>query len=977
MAEPQARKPIYKMITFWLALLLILYTLAGFVFLPWWLQRQVPEQLSTQLGWQGDVTDIDFNPFTMTLEVEGLDATDGDGQRVVAMDELHVDLTVWRLVTGTVAFESIRLQKPFVRVDLLEDYGVNLVNDWNQHHPVTEDAPPEEDGPAEPPQLYFGEIQLTGGQIQFRDFSQGKEQDFDITPLNVTLNDLATVRDDGNASDYTLSAAVNDQQIDWKGKIGLMPFHSNGHITLTNIAHSTLWHFASPYAPYVVGQGQLSLSTDYAISSAGEFALATQNGKLQLNDVSASLPEADNPFATLKTLAVDGIAFNLHERTLSISSVDLDTLKGDLSRSKDGLINVMQPFAKAEGEPDQDTPPAQENSQNDGFAWQIDSVRLGNSALKWHDEALATPADVTVTGINAELGPLTQALEEPVPYKLELKSGDSGTLSTRGQTTLSPFTLESVLSLDNLALAPFEPYVQQTADVGVASGTLTVQGNLDLDAQNPALTGTFSGSGQVRDLALTRAGKQDRLLSWSSLLLNPIELNMSPGRLEIGTITLTDPDAHIVRAADGTTNLSGLVKASDDDSAPQKDSAGANDKPDFIFRVSTIQLENGQFDFADRTIEPVFTTKMQKVNGMVEGLSNVSPQKGSVRVDGQIGEGGNIKLDGSIGTLGAEDTSSLKLSLDNMAMAELSPYFGRFLGYAVDSGKLRMDLKYDITGSDIKADNHIVMDQLTLGQAVQSDEAVDVPVKLGLTLLRDTDGIIDIDLPIEGNLDDPEFRIGRVVMRTFVNLLAKAATSPFNMLGSVAELAGLSGEELGQVEFLPGQSTLGPDEDKKLELLAKALKDKPQLLLNVRGAVAPELDGLALKSERMNASLNLSSNTPREKRVQALEGYFSQTKGQQALTRLQQSSNQTGDARLKSADWVATLTRELTADVDVPPEALDRLAKARGTLLQKRLAGDYGIPDDQLFLLAPSNDAKTEMSDDAIRVIVPFSMDTR
>ncbi|TBW53742.1 DUF748 domain-containing protein [Marinobacter halodurans] len=979
MADPKARKPIYRMVSFWLFLLLILYTLAGFIGLPWWLQRQVPEQLKTQLGWEGSVTDIDFNPFTMTLDVEGLDARDADGEPVVAAKQLHVDLTVWRLVTGTIAFESIRLDAPFVRVDLLKDYGVNLVRDWTTHHPATE-TPEEQSASSEPPHLYFNEIQLNDGEVRFRDYSQDQPETFDIQPLDVTLNDLATFGDDGSPSDYTLSAAIDEQQIDWQGNIGLMPFHSNGHVRLRDISHTTLVHFASPYAPYVVNQGTLSLDTDYALSSAGDFALVTRNGELRIDNLSASLPQADQPFATLAALVVKGITFNLADRSLAIGSVDLDSLKGNVSRDKEGLINVLKPFTGPENGSQDTEADTGGDSSGSGFDWRIDTVTLADSDVHWQDAVPETPADISASGINAKLGPLTQALDEPVPYTLNLRTGESGKISARGQVTFVPFTLESTLSLDDIALAPFEPYVQQTANVAFASGTLNVAGELDLDDQTPALTGTFNGNGQIRNLKLTRAGQSDPILSWSSLRLNPVELNLNPGRLEIGTITLTDPDAHIVRAADGSTNLSGLIKSGDtgdSDTAAQEQDAGSSDKPGFVFRVTQIELENGGFDLADRTIKPVFTTGMRKVNGMIEGLSNVPPQQGSVRMSGELGQRGHVDMKGSIGTLGKKDTTHLELNLDNMAMAELSPYFGRYLGYAVDSGKLRMDLKYDITGPKIKADNRIVMDQLTLGQAVQSKDAVNVPVKLGLTLLRDTDGVIDVDLPIEGNLDDPEFRVGQVVLRAFVNLLAKAATSPFTMLGSVAELAGFSGEELGQVAFVPGTTTLAPGEDKKLELLADALAEKPQLLLNVRGAVAPDIDGLALKAERLDTRLDLTANTDRKQRVQALESQLVDQQGEAALKQLQADNNQTGNERFTSAEWVTTLVRSLTRDVQLPPEALNRLAQQRGAVLQKQLSEQYDIPDDQLFLLAPSEDAKTEMGEDAIRVIVPFAMGAR
>ncbi len=230
-----------------------------------------------------------------------------------------------------------------------------------------------------------------------------------------------------------------------------------------------------------------------------------------------------------------------------------------------------------------------------------------------------------------------------------------------------------------------------------------------------------------------------------------------------------------------------------------------------------------------------------------------------------------MTLDGSVGTLGSEDNSDLKLTMENLSLPMLSPYFGRYLGYGVDSGKLNLNLDYEFSGSHLDAANSVVLQQLELGAAIPSEEAISAPVKLGLALLRDRQGVIDIDLPISGDLDNPDFSVGQLVMKAFVNLVAKAATSPFSMLGSIADLAGLSGEELGKVSFEAGRTELAEGEDVKLEALGKALNDRPALALNVRGAVAPEADGKALRRQRLFEELAIADSASASERIARLE----------------------------------------------------------------------------------------------------------
>ncbi|MGQ7273016.1 DUF748 domain-containing protein [Marinobacter sp. V034] len=993
MANPHTRKPLYTMLTFWLALvftlLFVLYVIVGFVGVPWWLERNLPPMLKENMGWETTIDNIDFNPFLLTLDVTGFKAKDDTGTDVVTLEKLHTDVAYFKLFTGTVGFENITLVRPFTRIDLLQDYGINLAKDWNSRHSddTPEDAP-NDTADDSPLRVYFDEIALQEGHIRFRDFSTDKNQTFDIQPLNLDLNDLATFNDGSEDSDYQLSAAIDKQQIKWEGSMALRPFRSNGSVELTDITYSTLWHFAEQYAPYVVDNGSLSLKTDYAMHGGEQFDLQTRNGELSIKNISARLADSDTPFAKLASLAVSDIGFSLTERALSIDSIALSGLDGSVSRSEDGTINLMQPYAQSEQEPEEPAAGAGEpESDSPEFRWNINSITLADSKLNWQDNSLATPANLSVSDLNIEIGQLKGNQEDPVPYELNLKTGEQGTLSVKGQTTLSPFTLEASLALDKIALAPFEPYVQDSADLKLNNGLLTVNGKLDLDDQTPTLTGTFNGSGQINDLALSRPGSNEPLLAWRSVVAQPIEYNLDPARLEIGRITVTDPKGHIVLFKDGTTNIDQITGGAEsaDTATPQANTTEAaadepttdEQQPEFIFRIQDINIANGDFDFVDRSIEPVFSTRLSALEGNIEGLSNISPQQGKINLKGKLGERGSLAVTGSIGTLGEEDTTKLKLNADNLAMSDLSPYFGRYVGYSVDSGKLKLDLDYDITGSHIKADNRVIMDQLALGESVQSEEAVNAPVRLGLSLLRDGDGVIDIDLPIEGDLDDPEFRVGRVVMRTFVNLLARVATSPFNVLGSVAELAGFSGEELGQMAFVPGEARLAPGEEKKFELLAKALSDRSQLLLNVRGSVAPELDELGLKSQKLFNKVGLRDNASIRERITALESQYSQQQGQAALDNLKQSAGKTGNERLDDGTWLETLAKDMTADVSLPPEALDQLAKQRGAMLHDRLAKEFNIPDDQLFMLAPSRDAKTVTTADKIQVIVPFTMDAR
>ncbi|MBW4935185.1 DUF748 domain-containing protein [Marinobacter sp. F4206] len=915
--------------------------MAGFLLLPWWLERTLPEQLNERMGWQVEVSGISVNPFALSVETVGLSAQDSDDEPVVSFDRLAVNLNFFQLVRGIVGFEVIELQEPFIRLDLLDDYSVNFIRDWQNHNPASEEpgAGGETSGDdSGPPRFYFTRIAIDGGELLLRDFSKAEAAQFQITPLDLNLNDLATWPRDGEDSNYRLQAAIGDETVEWQGELSVAPLYSRGSLRVSGIGFQTLEHFLAPYLPYDLRGGRISLQSEYELQAGDMLFLATRNGTLSLEELAVAV-DADSEEARLTsgTISVDQIGFDLSAREASVGEVSVDAFELALARNEAGDIDWLAPLAGDDGEPSADEASGQQTSAGTPpFRWSVAGINLSEARIRWQDRQTATPVDLTLEQLSLTTGAQSHRLDEPVNYELQAALASGGTLSFNGQLTPHPFTLEAGISGTGVALAAFEPYVQEGANLTIADGVLGVDGNLDLDGQQEPLTGTFSGTAEVAGLALRLADGNGRLLSWQSLRLSPIEYNVNPARLEIGTVTLTQPAVNVIRGTDSVLNVSRVAGSSGPGQAdPSADNGASEQESGFIFRIGQLMLEQGSIAYTDRSISPVFTTSFDELNGSVAGLSNIPPQQGKVAISGRVGEVATVEFSGTLGAIGTADVSDLELIMSDVSLPALSPYFGRYIGYQVDSGKLDLDLTYEISGTRIDANNLAVLDRLELGQPVASEEAVDAPVALGLALLRDQDGVIEVDVPISGDLSDPEFRLSQVIMRAFVNLLAKAATSPFSMLGSMAEMAGLSSEELGQVSFEPGSVTLAEGEPAKLAALADGLLERPELLLNVRGGIAPEADGLALLREELTSG---------------------------------------GQKSLSDDEWEAAEEAYLAGERKLRPEALNNLASARGVAVRKVLLDTHNVPADQLFMLDPSRDANVNESG---AVTVQFTLDVR
>ncbi|MGO1501239.1 MAG: DUF748 domain-containing protein [Marinobacter sp.] len=939
MAHSRQRSRLPRNLVIGALVLIVLYSLAGFLLLPWWLKRALPDQLEQKMGWQTEFDDISSNPFALSVEALSLSAQDGDNEKVIGFDRLYLNLNFFDLVRGVIGFEAIELEEPFIRLDLLEDYNVNFARDFQAARTEQDRTPAEQAEPREdqaPPSLYFKQFTVNGGELLFRDFTQPEMAEFRITPLDLTLNDLATWQRDDRNGDYHLQAALGNQTIEWQGRLSVTPFYSNGSLAISGADHKTLGHFLAPYLPYDFRGGKVTVRSDYELQFRDTLYLSTSNGQVSVEDLAIALDkQSEQPRLSTAAIAVEDIGFDLNAREATVGPISLEKPDIALARNKAGEIDWVAAFAKssATNEPATETPAAASAEQP--FRWSLAGIDVSDGRVLWQDAQPGSPAELALEELSLSTGDLSSQMEDPMRYQLQAALRSGGKLSLNGQVTPEPFTLEAGISGSGIELVGFEPYLQESANLAVAGGTLGLDGSLDLDGQQDPLTGTFSGTAEVAGLNLRLPGSSEQLISWQTLRLASIEYNVHPARLEFGTVTLAEPAINLVRNTDGVHNVEQIISVTEagDTSAEPKQDTG--EEAQFIFRLGQVVVEKGEIDYTDRTLDPAFTTILDQLNGTVIGVSNVAPQQGKVSLKGRIDGDGNVEFDGNMGTLGTEETSDLKLTVNGLSLPGLSSYLGRYLGYGIDSGKLNLNLEYQVTGSQVDGSSTVVLDRLALGKAIASGQAINAPVKLGLAMLRDSDGMIEVNLPISGNMDSPEFSVGQVVAGAFVNLLAKVATSPFSMLGSIADLAGFSGEELGQMTFEPGTVKLAPGEAEKLAALGDALHNRPELLLNIRGGVSPSADGVVLLHDELAAG---------------------------------QSEKLTDDA------WKEAREAYLAGERTLAPETLNNLANARGAAVQEILRDTQGVPASQLYVLDPSRNANVA---DNGNVIVEFTLDIR
>lgn len=702
-----------------------------------------------------------------------------------------------------------------------------------------------------------------------------------------------------------------------------------------------------------------------------ELARVTLEG-LRLED------SVDMPLLVLPALVLEELTVGLAARKAHVGRIDLQ--KGDLSvvRARNGRLNwqdrlealasrvergLVPPSPAAIRPAASGAAPAATTSVAGRDAagqvavaapWVATLGELDLTAFRVavRDELPATPVATALEDIHVRLLPRQQ---EGEPHRLEgrLALATGGRLALGGSVNEHPLAVNAELDLEGLALPPFAPYFADVARFALESGSLDVRGGFRF-AQGARTSAAFRGQVAVRDFAANDLDQDERFLAWKRLAATGIDWQLDPGRLVIRDIEAARPFMRLIIGADKTLNLSHVIVSEAAPPATGAAPATAVAKPSgkpYPLRIDRIRVDNGAMLFADLTLRPQFATGIQALGGTVTGISSDPAARATIALKGRVDQYGRADISGSTNPLASDRFTDLKVRFTDLELTTLTPYSAKFAGYRIDKGKLTLDLGYLIQDRRLEARNKIVFNQLTLGDKVDSPDAMNLPLKLAVAILKDKDGVIDVDLPVTGSLDDPKFRIGPLVWQAFVNLLTKAATAPFTL---IAGLVG-GGDDMDALPFAAGSAALAPENADKLGKLAGALAQRPALGVELRGAYDPVADALALRSVRFEAAYQkrlAEGGKPRK----VLEAMFTEKVGAEALARQRALSLKPadgGDLRLAEEAYLQALRTELVARETILEGDLRQLALERARVLRAQLVDASAIDATRIYVLEP------------------------
>jgi len=830
---------------------LLAYTLIGFFGLPPIIKSQLEKRASAALGRAVTVGEVRFNPYAASLTLERLDVRlkDGPGS-FLGWDRLYVNLEPIGSLFGSWKMGAVELDGFHVAAVLKKDGSFNFTDIIDR---LNATAAPASAGPAKPARpLRIGSLKVQGARVDFSDETHPRLFATTIGPVSFGLTEFHTAVAQGAPYHFEAITEVGEK-LTWTGTLSAAPVASAGELKLEGI-------LLSKYAPYYaehmraeVTEGKLSVQGRYEINlTEGQRVMKLQDGMIQLRGLKLLEPATKAAVVDLPSLDVTGINADALTLKATVNTVALTGGQLQVRREKDGsinLLNLLQPTAAAA--PAVTAPASAPPAPVAGPDFLIAEVKAQGLALQFNDLAAPRPAQLGFTDLQLSLKQVTLADGAVMPVNLALNWAPQGTVKVAGTVSIRP-DLKADLQADaaTLSLLPLSPYLEEFVNARITKGSVTTSGAVHLAtvAGSPAVA--FEGGVTLDQLALVDGQKNEELAGFATLALNG--LKVAAGQeiaVSLDAVDVKAPFARMLMSKDGTLNLSTLAKTTTAPAAAPLVVPGsaAAATPGPKITIAKVVIENGDFTFADHSVEPTVRMGINQFGGTIAGLSSENTARAEVDLKAMVNGAGPVAITGQLDPLGARKFIDLKVDCKNVDLLPLSAYSGKYAGYALARGQLNLDVKAKLDDKKLDANNVITLNQFTFGAPVESPDATKLPVRLGVALLKDMNGQIVIDVPMEGNIDDPSLRIGKVVVRVIVNILTKAAVSPFALLGS---MFGGGGDELAFQQFVPGQSALQESESAKLATMVKALTNRPGLSLGIEGSYDVLADTQALKEQK-------------------------------------------------------------------------------------------------------------------------------
>ncbi|MBC2717347.1 MAG: DUF748 domain-containing protein [Desulfobacteraceae bacterium] len=963
-----------KKITIILAVCVIVYALIGFVAVPLILESMLPDKLSEALNRPVSIENIRLNPFTLEAAVEGFDIKDKNStDPFVSFDELFINIQTMSLFKLGLVVKEVRLKKP--NVNLVRISG----NEFNFSDLMpgkkTGQTPEVQESPKKPFRFAISNIAIIDGNISFQDEPVQKKHT--ISPINFNLPYISNFEKHIDTySEPMLTGKFNQTEISLN--VDTKPFHD----TLETIVTLSLSGFTIPYyfdyipedmVGFEISNGRLDVQSQISFLQENEESQITVQGTIGLSNLEL-IEKNGSKILTLPGLQIDVAPSQPLENRLRLASVKIQSPELSVSRNPEGIINLttLGPKPTETTTTTTESPP-EETAPANPFIIEMDEFLLDSGKILFTDFAAGTtaegpddsPVEMTLDDLMIKVSEFSNAPDKTAGYEIHAMINKEADIAATGQLGITPLLVETDFSLADLELAWGQPYIPDTVQLIIADGKFSTSGHTAVSTTAEGeINTTITGKAAINEFASMDSASKEAFVSWNTFSFEGIDVAFNPLKINTDKILFKDFKNQLVIFNDGTSNLDKIFvkpqsETDTEQKAPAPDTTNKQASQAVIpVNIGEVLLDNFDFRFIDRNIEPHFSTRLNFSEFRVTGLTSEDFKSADLKAKGKIDEYAPIRIEGSINPLKEDLFLDVTYSLSNMELSPLSPYTGKYIGRAIEKGKLSTDVVYKIDKKEINAHNKVLIDQFTLGQEIDSPDALNLPVGMAISLLKDRNGEINVALPISGRTDDPDFGFGKPLLKALKNMIVKAATSPFDLVSSVAG----GGEELRYIEFEPATAAIDDAATEKLDAIIRLMFERPILKLDVSGYVDMETDRAALTDlmlARKVKSRKLKKDSSKD--IASIDEVMLSPEEYQKLLKQVYVKEVLSDPEKKKALkpvkdpslTIAEIETIIRKQITVTDAEMRLLARKRAQQVKAYLLQDKSVTADRLFLTEP------------------------
>ena len=878
---------------YWFCFFLAIYTTIGFKIIPTILEEQLIKNLDEKLTQKTNLKKIEFNPFTLKAIIHDFKILDENNQTTISFEKLSIDFSLLKSIEKQhISFKNIFLKNAFINILEEKDGNLNLTKlltpTQNEEEITKEKNSSDID-------FLVSKIVLENANIKYS--NQDKiPYSLDLKNINYTLYDLGTYKNILSSNDLKLKLNENTN-ISIGGAFKLKPFKAYGKILIEDLRLKEFLTYKKDLLNFDISEkANLNLELNYNLDTTNNFDLKLHTDKFEFNNL--NLTQNKTALLNLEKINIKTFAFDLQNQDITLDNIDFNSLKANMILNKNGInfTNLIHQTNSKEEEKNE------KNEKNESKSWNINlsNVKLNNSAFIFTDKinnSLTQSKNFNINFNNLKIVDSDINLDT-----LVLNNPDISFRDNKNNQSIS--SKNTKLNLNNLSLKNSILYINK---IDISKDIIDFSNeNINLDSNKINLS--------IKNLQIA-----DKKTSIENLSLKTLKLNFddikSKTKIEssninlllnsflllnedisIKDIRLFDTKLDFLNATDKTKILAknlnleikkvsnsknefkiektelnkpdiSIILAKNDIQNKDKKNLQANLKKDenktskTKLNIGPVNINNATFNFEDKNLAIPFKTTITELNGEISQIKNTKLGTTDLVVNGVVDKYGVAKITGLVNPNNIKFLTDINMKFQNISMKSFTPYSTKFLGRELKDGKLDLDLKYNIEKSNLEAKNNILITKLQLGKQIPSPDAVSLPLEIAISLLEDSKGVINIDLPVSGNVDDPEFSVATIVWKAFTNLIIKATTAPFSLLGAIFNF---NEEEIKSVKFDLNKDEITPIQKETLDKISQILTKRKDIAIKISPSFNKEKESEKIGKNRV---LNISLYLTKEKNI--------------------------------------------------------------------------------------------------------------